>query len=66
MIRAPAHDQPDYTHARMACFTAACRGAIAASGEVDEYLYLAPADRDLLAPAARAALDLALDHGLLH
>ncbi|MFF0522606.1 NUDIX domain-containing protein [Actinomadura nitritigenes] len=66
VIRAPAHDQPDYTHARMACFTAAHRGEIAASGEVDEYLYLAPADRGLLAPAARAALDLALDHGLLH
>ncbi|MDL4818788.1 NUDIX hydrolase [Actinomadura opuntiae] len=65
VIRAPAHDQPDFTHARMACFTASCRGSIAASGEVDEYRYVAPADRHLLAPASRSALDLAMEHGLL-
>ncbi|MEU9023162.1 NUDIX domain-containing protein [Actinomadura sp. NPDC048394] len=66
VVRAPAHDQPDYTHARMACFTASCHGAVAASGEVDEYFYLDASDRHLLAPAARSALDLALAHGLLH
>ncbi|GAA2144762.1 MULTISPECIES: NUDIX domain-containing protein [Actinomadura] len=65
VIRAPAHDQPDHTHARMACFTASYRGSIAASGEVDEYLYVAPADRHLLAPASESALDLAMEHGLL-
>ncbi len=65
VIRAAAHDQPDHTHVRMACFTAAFEGEITATGEVDEYLYIAPADRDLLAPAARAALDLATARGLL-
>lgn len=65
VVRAPAHDQPDHVHVRMACFTAAYRGDIAATNEVDEFHYVAPADRDLLAPAARAALDLARTRGLL-
>ncbi|WP_089312933.1 NUDIX hydrolase [Actinomadura mexicana] len=65
VIRAPAHDQPDFAHVRMACFTAAYRGAMAAAGEVDEYVYVGRGERHLLAPAARAALDLAERHGLL-
>ncbi|MFC6878844.1 MULTISPECIES: NUDIX hydrolase [Actinomadura] len=65
VVRAPAHDQPAHAHVRMACFTAAYRGDIAATNEVDEFHYVAPADRGLLAPAARAALDLARTRGLL-
>ncbi|WP_024935336.1 NUDIX hydrolase [Actinomadura welshii] len=65
VVRAPAHDQPDFVHVRMACFTAAFRGAMAATGEVDEYVYVSRGERHLLAPAARAALDLAARHGLL-
>ncbi|OLT10960.1 DNA mismatch repair protein MutT [Actinomadura sp. CNU-125] len=65
VLRAPAHDQPAFEHVRMACFTADARGAMAASGEVDEFRFVAPDERRLLAPAARAALDLAVERGLL-
>ncbi|CNE08879.1 NUDIX hydrolase [Actinomadura bangladeshensis] len=65
VVRAPAHDQPAFTHVRMACFTASYRGAMTAAGEVDEFVYVGRGDRRLLAPAARAALDLAGEHGLL-
>ncbi|TDC70659.1 NUDIX domain-containing protein [Actinomadura sp. GC306] len=65
VVRAPAHDQPDFTHVRMACFTAGHRGTMAPAGEVDEYVYVGRAERHLLAPASQAALDLATDNGLL-
>ncbi|HLV73430.1 MAG TPA: NUDIX domain-containing protein [Vulgatibacteraceae bacterium] len=65
VVRAPAHDQPDFAHVRMACFTAAHRGTMAPSGEVDEYRYVGRSERRLLAPAAQAALDLAAGNGLL-
>jgi 8-oxo-dGTP pyrophosphatase MutT (NUDIX family) len=65
VVRAPAHDQPAFSHVRMACFTAGHRGAMAPAGEVDEYVYVGRAERHLLAPAAQAALDLAADNGLL-
>jgi 8-oxo-dGTP pyrophosphatase MutT (NUDIX family) len=65
VVRAPAHDQPAFTHVRMACFTASYRGAMTAAGEVDEFVYVGAGDRRLLAPAARAALDLAGERGLL-
>jgi 8-oxo-dGTP pyrophosphatase MutT (NUDIX family) len=65
VIRAAAHDQPAFDRVRMACFTAGYAGDIAATGEIDEYRYVARAERALLAPAAQAALDLAIDRGLL-
>jgi len=65
VIHAPAHDQPAFTSVRMACFTADYEGAFAAAGEVDEFLYVGRAERDLLAPAAQAALDLAGRSGLV-
>jgi len=65
VIRAPAHDQPDFAHVRMACFTASYNGAIAVAGEIDEYRYVGRGERYLLAPASQAALDLAAEHGLL-
>ncbi len=65
VVRADPHDQPRYTHVRMACFTAEYRGAMAAAAEVDEYRYVGRGDRRLLAPAALAAFDLADEHGLL-
>ncbi|WP_067461512.1 NUDIX hydrolase [Actinomadura macra] len=65
VVRAPAHDQPDFARVRMACFTASYSGAMAAAGEVDEYRYVGRGERHLLAPAARAALDLAEERGLL-
>ena len=65
VIHAPAHDQPGFAHVRMACFTASYTGAMAATGEVDEYVYIGPGERHLLAPASQAALDLAHRHGLL-
>ncbi|MDL4771716.1 MULTISPECIES: NUDIX hydrolase [Thermomonosporaceae] len=65
VIRAPAHDQPDFAQVTMVCCTAGYRGEVTASAEVDEFVYLAPDDRDLLAPAARSALDLARARGLL-
>ncbi|GAA3951528.1 NUDIX domain-containing protein [Actinomadura viridis] len=65
VVRAAAHDQPDFAHVRMACFTAGYAGDMAPAGEVDEYRYVGPRERDLLAPAARAAFDLAVARGLL-
>jgi len=65
VVYTTAHDQPADTKVRMACFTAAYRGEITATAEVDEYLYVSPSERDLLAPAAQAALDLAIERGLL-
>jgi 8-oxo-dGTP pyrophosphatase MutT (NUDIX family) len=65
VIRAAAHDQPAFDRVRMACFTAGYAGDIAATGEIDEYRYVGRAERALLAPAAQAALDLAIDRGLL-
>ncbi|NVI87216.1 NUDIX domain-containing protein [Actinomadura sp. BRA 177] len=65
VIWAPAHDQPDFAHVRMACFTASYQGAMTPAGEVDEYAYVGRDDRHLLAPASQAALDLADKHGLL-
>ena len=65
VIRTVAHDQPSYDRVRMACFTAGYTGEITAAGEVDEYRFVTRAERHLLAPAARAALDLAIGRGLL-
>jgi 8-oxo-dGTP diphosphatase len=65
VIRTAAHDQPLHTQVRMACFTAGFEGEITATNEIDEYRYVRPADRHLLAPAARAALDLAIERGLV-
>jgi 8-oxo-dGTP diphosphatase len=65
VIHTTAHDQPLHSHVRMACFTAACEGEITATNEIDEYLYVRPGDRHLLAPASQAALDLAIEHGLI-
>jgi len=65
VIWAAAHDQPGFSRVRMACFTAAHRGAMTPAGEVDEYRYVGRDDRHLLAPASQAALDLAGERGLL-
>jgi 8-oxo-dGTP pyrophosphatase MutT (NUDIX family) len=65
VVHTVAHDQPGHAKVRMACFTAGYQGEITATSEVDEYLYIAPSDRALLAPAAQAALDLAIGRGLL-
>lgn len=59
------HDQPRYTSVRMVCFTAPYDGPLQAAAEVDELRLVSPAERELLAPASAAALDLALAHGLL-
>ncbi|POM24602.1 pyrimidine (deoxy)nucleoside triphosphate pyrophosphohydrolase [Actinomadura rubteroloni] len=64
-IRAEAHDQPNHTHVRMTCYTADYRGRLTPAGEVDEIVLLTPAERPRLAPASRAALDLALKNDLL-
>src|ERR1700677_787402 len=64
VVRAAAHDQPDYDLVRMSCFTAGYTGTLRACAEVSEYRYLLPADRALLSPASQAALDLAIARGL--
>lgn len=58
VVEAPAHDQPPGTRVRMACYTAGYEGELTATGEVDEWLFVDPADRDRLAPAVQAALEL--------
>ncbi|REE99013.1 NUDIX hydrolase [Thermomonospora umbrina] len=65
VVHAPAHDQPEHTHVRMVCFTAGFHGRIGPAGEVDECVYVTAGERDLLAPASRAAFDLAAAHGLV-
>ncbi|MFI6520224.1 NUDIX domain-containing protein [Spirillospora sp. NPDC050679] len=65
VVRAAAHDQPAFSRVRMACFTAGFTGDITPAGEVGEVRYVSRAERGLLAPAAQAALDLAVEHGLL-
>jgi 8-oxo-dGTP diphosphatase len=65
VVRAAAHDQPDYDQVRMSCFTAGYTGTLRACAEVSEYRYLRPADRALLSPASQAALDLAIARGTL-
>ncbi|WP_225993894.1 NUDIX hydrolase [Actinomadura rudentiformis] len=66
VVRAPAHDQPEYEFVRMVCFTADYDGDIVPAGEVDEFRYVGHEHRDLLAPASQAALDLAKANGLVH
>ena len=51
-------DQPPGTRVRMACYTAAFHGELIASGEVDEWMFVGPDERDRLAPAVQAALEL--------
>ncbi|WP_030164491.1 NUDIX hydrolase [Spirillospora albida] len=65
VVHAEAHDQPSFTHVRMACFTAGYSGTLTPASEIGEYRYVLPSDRRLLAPASQAALDLAEEHGLL-
>ncbi|WP_018655327.1 NUDIX hydrolase [Actinomadura flavalba] len=64
-VREPAHDQPAFSHVRMACLTARHRGVLRPQAEITELRYVPPEDARLLAPASRAALRLALAHGLL-
>lgn len=58
VVEAAAHDQPPGTRVRMACYAAGYHGELTAAGEVDELMFVGPADRHLLAPAVRAALEL--------
>ena len=58
VVEAPAHDQPPGTWVRMACYTAGYHGEFTATGEIDEWMFVDPADRDRLAPAVQAALEL--------
>jgi 8-oxo-dGTP pyrophosphatase MutT (NUDIX family) len=58
VVEAPAHDQPPGTRVRMACYTAEYRGDLTATGEIDEWMYVGPADHHRLAPAVQAALEL--------
>jgi 8-oxo-dGTP diphosphatase len=58
VVEAPAHDQPPGTRVRMACYTAGYHGDLMAMGEIDEWMYVDPADEHRLAPAVRAAVRL--------
>jgi 8-oxo-dGTP pyrophosphatase MutT (NUDIX family) len=58
VVEAPAHDQPPGTRVRMACYTAGYHGELTATGEIDEWMIVDPADHHRLAPAVRAALEL--------
>jgi 8-oxo-dGTP diphosphatase len=59
VVEAPAHDQPPGTRVRMACYTAAYDGELTATGEIDEWMFVGPDERERLAPAVQAALELA-------
>ncbi|WP_067819685.1 NUDIX hydrolase [Actinomadura kijaniata] len=65
VVRAEAHDQPAFSHVRMACFTSGHVGGFTPANEIGELVFVGRDDRDLLAPASRAALDLAASHGLV-
>ena len=58
VVEAPAHDQPPGTRVRMACYTADYHGDLRATGEIDEWMFVGPAEHHRLAPAVRAALEL--------
>ena len=58
VVETSAHDQPPGTRVRMACYTARYDGEFIATGEIDEWMFVGPGDRHLLAPAVRAALEL--------
>ncbi len=58
VVEAPAHDQPPGTRVRMACYTAGYDGELTATGEIDEWMFVGPADHHRLAPASLAALEL--------
>jgi 8-oxo-dGTP diphosphatase len=58
VVEADAHDQPAGTRVRMACYTAEYHGDLTATGEIDEWMFVAPAERHRLAPAVQAALEL--------
>jgi 8-oxo-dGTP pyrophosphatase MutT (NUDIX family) len=59
VVEAPAHDQPPGTRVRMACYTAGYHGDLTATGEIDEWMFVSPEEHHRLAPAVRAALELA-------
>jgi 8-oxo-dGTP diphosphatase len=59
VVEAAAHDQPPGTRVRMACYTAGYHGDLTATGEIDEWMFVGPADHHRLAPAVQAALELA-------
>jgi ADP-ribose pyrophosphatase YjhB (NUDIX family) len=65
VIEADAHDHPDGTRVRMACFAAGHTGVLAPGAEVDEYVLVGADERDLLAPASQEAFDLAREHHLV-
>jgi 8-oxo-dGTP diphosphatase len=65
VVESVAHDQPAGTWVRMACYVAEYRGELVAAAEVDEWLYVSAADRELLAPASQQAFDRAREHGLI-
>ena len=58
VVEAPAHDQPPGTRVRMACYTAGYHGELRATGEIDEWMFVGPAQHHRLAPAVQAALEL--------
>jgi 8-oxo-dGTP diphosphatase len=58
VVEAPAHDQPPGTRVRMACYTADYDGDLRATGEIDEWMFVGPADHHRLAPAVQAAWEL--------
>jgi 8-oxo-dGTP diphosphatase len=58
VVEAPAHDQPPGTRVRMACYTAGYHGDLTATGEIDEWMFVGPAEHYRLAPAVQAALEL--------
>lgn len=58
VVEAPAHDQPPGTRVRMACYIAGYDGELTATGEIDEWMFVDPAERHRLAPAVQAALEL--------
>ena len=58
VVEAPAHDQPPGTRVRMACYTAGYHGDLRATGEIDEWMFVGPAEHHRLAPAVQAALEL--------
>jgi 8-oxo-dGTP diphosphatase len=58
VVEAPAHDQPPGTRVRMACYTADYDGDLRATGEIDEWMFVGPAEHHRLAPAVQAAWEL--------
>lgn len=65
VFEAQAHGNPEGVKIQMACYDADYRGELRASAEIDEFVWLAYADRERTAPVDRIIFDWLHERGAL-